>query len=313
MESATLVNYPTAKFVLDELGKQMLFLLKATREAPCSPLDKRLDSLELIASRLSSLYGNNQQWVPQVVRSYVMLSLEFLNLQRRLEESGRYLLSSEREALEQVYQNKDVFGAYYLSGLLLSEALWPNHHKLGCAFTDSFLTLLSSKSKVLEVGVGTGFHLYHLKNRRPDIAYEGVDISDYAIEFARKFAFGDKERLPGNYSFYRQDATKGLDCRDETYDAVILGEVLEHVEDPESLLKEMARVARKISPMFITTVVFAANIDHIYLFEKADDIRKLFTKTPWDVEREWVLPIYPEDTPEMEKRPMNYGAILRKR
>jgi 2-polyprenyl-3-methyl-5-hydroxy-6-metoxy-1,4-benzoquinol methylase len=139
-----------------------------------------------------------------------------------------------------------------------------------------------------------------------------VDISDYAIEFARKFAYGGRENLPSNCSFHQRDITKGLDRPDESYDALILGEVLEHVEDPENLLNEMARVARARSPMFITTVVFAANIDHIYLFEKADDIRNLVSKTPWNLEQEWVLPIYPEDTPDMKKRPMNYGSILRK-
>lgn len=36
----------------------------------------------------------------------------------------------------------------------------------------------------------------------------------------------------------------------------------------------------------MTIVIFDANIDHIYLFEKADDIRKLISKTNWKIERE---------------------------
>ncbi len=303
-------QYPASSFILEELGRQMPFLLKATLDASCSPIEERLPALELIGQRLSRLHGNLEKWVSNVVRSYVVLSLEFLKLQRQLEETGRYLLSTEREAKERVYHNEDVFGSYYLSGLLLSEALWPNHYRLGTNFTESFVPLLPPSARLLEGGVGTGYYLSLLFTHCPGVNYEGFDLSDYAIEFAQQFAFGRGGTHP-NAKFFNCDITKQLERPQASYDAIILGEVLEHVEKPDQLLRELARVARPEAPMFMTTVIFAANIDHIYLFEKADDIRNLISKTEWRIDREWILPIYPDDEPEMEKRPMNYGALLR--
>jgi hypothetical protein len=44
-------------------------------------------------------------------------------------------------------------------------------------------------------------------------------------------------------------------------------------------------------------VIFAANFDRIYIFEHADDIRKFLLKCGWEINNEWVFPIYPIDSP----------------
>src|ERR1700687_2991072 len=155
-------QFPIAKQILDELGRQMPFLLATTMNAGCAPIESRLPALELIGQRLSSMHQSKPGWIADCVKNYVVLSLEFLKLQRELEKSGRYLLATEREARERAYHNEGVYGGYYLSGLLLSEALWPNHHRLYEAFSKTFLPLLPDNGKIIEVGVGTGYHLYHL-------------------------------------------------------------------------------------------------------------------------------------------------------
>jgi len=302
---------PVAHAILTSLQQQMPFLHKAALESDPHSFDERLAVLETTGRRLQFIFDDDRLWIDGVVKSYIHLSIEFLRLQQQLEKTGRYLLSSEHEAAEQVYHNEDVFGAYYLPGLLLTEALWPNHFKLNHAFKTAFLSQLPASPSVLEVGVGTGYHLSQLLTTHERVNYEGIDISQFAIDFCKTFAAPDLDarssvdfQLASITGDYRPPAAK--------LDGIIMGEVLEHIETPGQVLEDLRELADGQTKMFITTVVFAANIDHIFMFEKVNDIRKLVMASGWRIENDWPLPIYPTDTPDMVKRPMNYGALLSK-
>ncbi|MBV8424311.1 MAG: class I SAM-dependent methyltransferase [Candidatus Eremiobacteraeota bacterium] len=293
-----------ADAVLDELERQMPFLRRAAESADV-PLGTRARELEAIAQRLASMDGDG--WLERSVKGYVALSLEFLTLQRQLEKTGRYLLSSEREAFERVYSSPDVFLGYYLPGLLLSEALWPNHYRFGELFRGEFLQALPEEARVLEVGVGSGYHLRALFDRIPGVRYEAIDISSLAVQFAKSYALGD--RTAADATFAIRNVMEGIPAAGATYDAVVCGEVLEHVEHPEQLLAEIRRVLRPGGVFFMTTVAFAANVDHIYLFENAEQIRALLRACGWSVKTELVLPVYPADSPDALRRPLNYATI----
>jgi SAM-dependent methyltransferase len=86
---------------------------------------------------------------------------------------------------------------------------------------------------VLEVGCGAGGMARGIAKQRPELRVTGCDISLAAIREARthttdvRFELGDTYELP---------------YRDETFNAVVMFDVLEHVDDPEKALSEMARV-----------------------------------------------------------------------
>ncbi len=293
--------------VLAELGEQMPFLLRATQTSFGAPLAERMPDLEYIAERLDAL-SDSSEWIGKSVRAYVLLSMEVLKLQHKLEKTGRYLLSSEREAYERVYSQGGVIDAYYLGGLLLTQALWPTHFAMSAAYSREFLPSLPAGARLIEVGVGTGYHLRRLFERVPSASYWGVDISQFSIEFARRFAFDAAQ--PEGATFSLQNAADGLDFDSESFDAAVCGEVLEHVEDPRSLLVEIRRVVKPGSPFFMTTAIFAAHIDHIYLFENAQQVRELIAESGWRLDREWVFPVYNSGS-EDSHRPMSYASILR--
>jgi hypothetical protein len=60
-----------------------------------------------------------------------------------------------------------------------------------------------------------------------------------------------------------------------TYTAIVMGEVLEHVERPLLFLQRIRALAEDDAFIFITTAVNAPAVDHIYLFRSVDEVREL--------------------------------------
>ena len=86
--------------------------------------------------------------------------------------------------------------------------------------------------RVLNAGAGQGTFSRRLEERGFDVT--SVDESEAAVEVLRRRLTGDVRR---------GDVT-ALPFADGSFDAAVLGEVLEHVPDDEAALREVARVVR---------------------------------------------------------------------
>ena len=84
-------------------------------------------------------------------------------------------------------------------------------------------------ARVLEVGVGGGNVLERIGGRR-----YGIDLSPFILDKARA-------RLGGGAALVRGDAM-ALPFADGVFDRVYCSEVLEHVLEPEAVVREMRRV-----------------------------------------------------------------------
>src|SRR5262245_7275655 len=89
--------------------------------------------------------------------------------------------------------------------------------------------------RVLEVGSGLGLLAAAVADAKPDISVTGLEQSPAQIAAA---VTDDRVR-------YVQGDAHRLEFDDETFDLVYARYVLEHVADPELVLKEMRRVARQ--------------------------------------------------------------------
>jgi len=87
--------------------------------------------------------------------------------------------------------------------------------------------------KVLDVGCASGWFLNEVAEVYPKAKYHGVDVYKRAIEYGNK----SYKQLDLKVS----DAHK-LPYFSKTFDLVICTEVLEHVIDPDNVLKEIKRV-----------------------------------------------------------------------
>ena len=90
-------------------------------------------------------------------------------------------------------------------------------------------------ASVLEVGCGAGQFIRAVKRIRPELDCHGADISLEAIALAKKNGDGVN---------YALSESKKLPYADGAMDAVLIFDVLEHVEDPAGLVAEIRRVLK---------------------------------------------------------------------
>jgi ubiquinone/menaquinone biosynthesis C-methylase UbiE len=107
----------------------------------------------------------------------------------------------------------------------------PRHELRESLLLDEFLAV-SPGRVVLDVGAGSGTFSNLLSGRGFDVT--STDVTDEALDVLRTRVSGTVERA---------DATS-LPFAASSFDGVVLGEVLEHVEDDGAALREAARVLR---------------------------------------------------------------------
>jgi SAM-dependent methyltransferase len=97
-------------------------------------------------------------------------------------------------------------------------------------------------SRILEIGSGLGYLTYSLI--RADYNAKGLDISQTAVNKANE-TFGDH--------YIRADLSEYADQFPESYDVVILTEVIEHVADPLDFIKNIIKLLKPGGRAIVTT------------------------------------------------------------
>jgi SAM-dependent methyltransferase len=107
---------------------------------------------------------------------------------------------------------------------------------------------------VLDVGCAYGDHLFMLTaalEKRADVRCVGVDLYGPAIRRANAFA----RAIPGysNCVFVEGDVTVDLDLVEAPFDAINLCDVIEHMVDPEGVLRRLRHLAKPGATLVIAT------------------------------------------------------------
>lgn len=102
--------------------------------------------------------------------------------------------------------------------------------------TISALTESLEAATILDAGCAEGFVSQRLFKEKPGVRMVGVDLDTEALERGRK--------LHPTITFKPADITS-LPFRDRSFDLVLCNEVLEHLPEPEIVICELRRVARR--------------------------------------------------------------------
>ena len=168
---------------------------------------------------------------------------------------------------------------------------------------------LPATGKVLEVPSGTGLFLCEFLRNNPNWLGVGIDLADSAIKFSQKLF--QINNIPNNsYKIMKMDFHQ-LEPN-EKYDRILCGEFLEHLEDPLAALKKLKSLLTDNGKLFVTAAVWAAHIDHIFLYKSSEEVRNHIKKAGLKIEKELVQAVFEKDEadPEKEKIPVSYAAIL---
>lgn len=104
---------------------------------------------------------------------------------------------------------------------------------------------LQTGSRVLDIGCGDGFYIHLLSRLFPKVRIVGLDNDPKALKSARA-------NLEGSGVTLQLGDINNIPLKDNQFDVVILSEVLEHLDNDRQGLKEVHRVLKPRSQVFIS-------------------------------------------------------------
>lgn len=263
---------------------------------------------EKICNLVFELCNNDKKEYDNALTSFENYCKEFLVLQMELEKTGHYKYNSYEDLKEHVYNNSEHMESTYLRGILLSQALWINHVRIFDFYQDAFTSFEKNNGTMLEVPIGSGIFSSVFAELHPNWKIVGYDLSPSSVDFAKKL-------IKSNNSHQERFniTLKNIFDIDEStqYDRITCGEVIEHVLEPEKILEKLAKIIKTDGKLFLTTAVWAAAIDHIYLFKDVQEVRDMLSKY-FVIEKELALTVFDTKDVEDSKTPINCAFILSK-
>lgn len=183
-------------------------------------------------------------------------------------EHGKYRYKSFDEVKDKVYFNENYMKKYMI-GLALSSYIWAAHIKVRKYFNE-FLNARNRGQNYFEIGPGHGeFFTKAVKKEKFDY-YLGLDLSPTSCKLTKDMVENQVFKLIDKCEFLCKD----FFCFefDKKADLIVIGEVLEHVENPLLFLKRSKELLSENGEIFATIPINAPAIDHIYLFTHPDEI-----------------------------------------
>lgn len=266
--------------------------------------DEYIDRANSFLSRYDTILKKEGKTMDYAIECYLKMIADFNTETIGFLETGKYSSSSFKEVNKRVYDNPEIM-EYYMHGLLLSQFLFHHHYSVLLYFNQLVRENSTQIENYLEIGGGHGLYISEAINIIGDKAnYDLVDISESSLKLAKTMI--ENERV----NYFHSDIFDFKPTK--KYDFIVLGEVLEHLEEPLKLLKLLKGFLSDKGTLFITVPTNAPAIDHIYLFKDDNEIRQLISDSGFKIVDE--LCIFAEDLPkeicERYKISMLYAGLL---
>ena len=266
------------------------------------------DEFYTFLSLLNSFFENKKLSVETVGGHYLKMINDMRVEGIAFKKTKKYSCSSQNEAYLKVYSQPHIM-EYYMNALLLSQVLWVHHFKMLMFFNKQLQkSFLAKTSSVLDIGPGHGFFSYLVQQNLKKVDnIDIVDISDSSLAMTRSI-IGDAD---GKIKYYSRDIFSYESS--QKYDLIILGEVLEHLDEPLLILEKLSSLLSDKGFLWITTPTNAPALDHVYLFRSKDEIIELLNCSNLVVENEFGC--FSEEVSEEIAKKFDisylYGAFLK--
>jgi 2-polyprenyl-3-methyl-5-hydroxy-6-metoxy-1,4-benzoquinol methylase len=235
----------------------------------------------LITERLAELVVRlHPDDLPALAAGYRWMCEMVLEEDLDFKRSGHYRYSSFKQVDELVYQQRERM-AQYMLGLLISSVLWANHTRSFAYYVGHFLASNSDGYAHLEVGPGHGLLLYLAASDPRCASVTGLDISAESLSQTQ----GALTRLGTGKpaACLACDIAQPLDIG-QRYDSVVISEVCEHLEDPETALRNLRGFMRPGGRIFVNMPINAPAIDHIFLLRSPEEVLAMVERAGFEIE-----------------------------
>jgi hypothetical protein len=207
--------------------------------------------------------------LPRMTKAFVRFTSDVNLAQARYEASGRYEPKSFSTCLESVYTEVETMEEYLL-GVFLTNFLWAHHLDLCQFFEDRFLPRIAGSERIAEIAPGHGGWGLWALHALPGATLDAYDISPSSLKIAGALAAAAGLSQRARYTL--GDALELDTGAMPPADACICCFLVEHLEDPDRLLENLARLLRPGGHAFFTGALTAAQIDHIYEFRHESEL-----------------------------------------
>jgi 2-polyprenyl-3-methyl-5-hydroxy-6-metoxy-1,4-benzoquinol methylase len=226
------------------------------------------------------------------------------------EENKRYRWSRFDEVAKSVYFD-DAYMRRYMYGLAITAFLWPNHAALHDFFTRTFPR--GQAGTYLEIGPGHGYYFMQSARLGNFDRMLGLDISASSVALTRDIVRHSGIDKTSHIEVVEADFLRFHE-QNARYSCIVMGEVLEHVEEPELFLKTIASLSHRATHIFVTTCMNAPAVDHIALFRSGAEVEDIIASSGLEIRESCYVPYLGKTLAECEEQalPVNVGYVLQR-
>ena len=281
------MQYKSIEYLKNKIFEKSPFQQKKLEDFFSKQDEKFNQDFELFLEEYIGYLNKNSLTIEYGIDAYLKMVSDMFKSQIKFMRTGKYPVTNTTEAIDNVYNDKTEMLSYMI-GLALSQYLWSTHYEMFNHLKEELRKNAKEIKTYLEIGPGHGLFLKNaIDILDEDTNMTAIDISPISLEVSKsiiEYFYPNK-----NIKFINEDMLK-LDL-DSNCDFIVMGEVIEHVETPELLLKKISKLLSQNGKAFLSTCVNCPAIDHVYHFHTVDEIRDMFKRCGLKIVSEKVLPV----------------------
>jgi SAM-dependent methyltransferase len=252
----------------------------------------------------------NHRYPSNALAEYSKRVHDLRHLQREFEANGVY-------PARHYWQVKPINDEAYKLALLLS-FICNNHRFEILAELERFLRQPSlGSAHLLSIGYGTGYELKLARQILPDWRIDAFDTSEESFAYATDLlAFFKCGPVALRRELFPLETADGLERYRGVFGKIVLCELLEHLEDPATALRNLRYVLHDNGHIFLTMAVNIAQEDHLFLYSSAEQARQQVLDCGLKIVNEMLAPVVMLPFEEAEREALfqkgNYICVVEK-
>lgn len=248
--------------------------------------------------------------LPELVSCYLTILDDTFEEQLNFMRTNAYRHSTFLEVADSVYFNQE-YMTRYMHGLALTAFIWPNHVDIRRFFLENLPR--DKAGHYLEIGPGHGFFFMTAMQLGSFDRFSGIDISKASLDLTRRIIGHHFPQESRRVELVESDFLKST-MSDGPFAAIVMGEVLEHVERPQDFLARIAELAAPDTYIFVTTCINAPAIDHIYLYRAPEEVVEMIEAAGLKVRNRYTGAYFGKSLEQSLRQnlPINIAFVLEK-